>query len=248
MQGTITNMDIKHNIINEPSRYNNIVWGVIVISSVLLIITVDLLMSAFSSERFILSREAENLALSNKFTKSVEFLSKQARMFIVTREQSDLDLYVDEITNKKSRENTLKKLKKIQASQTEYDKLSEAKTISDKLIDIEKQSMLLARGTNINSDKLNIKLSKEHTGLAGNEKINKARELLFSKDYENLKNKISIKVLEYQKLMTQRTTQDAAKASDYTSIVMLSVIILSTIIILAVITLIWLKILAKKPD
>ena len=228
------------------SKYVNLIWAGLILSSVILIVTVDFLMSALSSERLLISKEAEYIDLGNKFSKSVENLSKQARRFVVTTEDSEYRLYIDEINVKQSREKSINILKNRSISTAEAEKLNLAKAHSDKLIDIEKTSIFLALAS----------LEKHSNGLMkpdlmkldNNQKLNEARKLIFSKEYEQIKQKFVVNMLEFQQLMTIRMTKETAEANRYTSYIMLAVIAFSTLIILLVISLVWIKFNSRKSD
>ncbi len=239
-------MTLRSKIIHDPQKYNNFSWSLLLIIAVVLIVSVDLLMQAFSEERFILSREAEFIDLGNKLIKSIEFLSKQARRYVVTLDKSDYKQYLDEINVKKTRENVIERLKILNASSAEVDALIEAKRLSDQISKIETVSMQLAMPAQDPFKQTNIIVPGQYLNKDNNKKLNIARELIFNKKYENQKQEILIKILEYQKLMTERMTRDAFSASNYTSIVMLAVIILSTLIILLVLSLIWLRVILRK--
>ncbi|NQY43072.1 MAG: hypothetical protein HRT87_07015 [Legionellales bacterium] len=239
-------MTLRSKITHNPQKYTNFSWALLVITAVVLIISVDLLMQAFSQERFVLSREAEFIELGNKLTKSIEFLSKQARRYVVTQDKSDYKKYFDEIKVKKSRENVIERLQTLNASPKEIQMLLEAKQLSDQISKTEKLSMQLAIPPQDPLKEPNVIIPNQYMNKDNSQKINIARELIFNKKYEDQKQEILVKILEYQKLMTERMTQEAFTASKYTSVVMLVVIILSTLIILLVIILIWLKIILKK--
>ncbi len=245
-------MNLQSHINRDPQKFYNVAWISLLVTSILLVVAVDFLMKALSTERFVLSREAEFVELGNKFTNSVERLSKYSRRFVINLSQEDLDKYWDEVKVKHTRDNTLIRLGVLNATADELMFVQEAKENSDKLINIDTFSMRLILSTN---DKLqshryfkkdNFTIPKELTKLSVDQKLNKARELVFSKKYEDLKQDIQISLLKYQKKLKERMIIAAAEAGQYTSTILLYVIILSTIILLLVIALIWFRHILKK--
>ena len=247
-------MKLLSKIKHDPQRCNNIAWIALLVISVLLVIAVDLLMQALSHERFVLSKETEFIELGNRFINSVDTLSKHSRKFVVNIELDDLEHYWDEVNIKHTRENTLARLRLLSATDNEIRLMAEAKDYSDKIVDIDTKGMhfILAAEEKLQSNSYlkydQNSLTADEFKLSLEQKINAARELVFNKHYEKIKQKIQVNILKYRKLMKERMTKEAAKANNYTSTILLYVVSLSTLILLIVFSILWFRHVIKKSE
>jgi hypothetical protein len=204
-------------------------------------------MDAFSKERFALSREAEYIQIGNKLSDSVEVLTNHIRKYVVTLDPSELQKYWYEIDVRKTRERALERLKILQASKEEIEYLNEAKRNSDDLVETEIRGMkLILKVFGVQEDKMHpaireYSLKTEDLILDDNAKVNKAREIMFDKKYDENRKKILIPILKFQKAMKTRMTEETIKANRKTDLLYTNVVIFSTLILLFVIGIIWLR-------
>lgn len=229
----------------NSNKINNLSWVILISTAIMLIFAVDFLMQARTVERLILSQQSENLEHINKFYRSIESLSDKATSYVVRLNENIITNYLDEIDSKKIRERSIEKLNNIGASREESKKLSEALIISDKLVAKQKLSIILSKPNNQKFNISNVTIPENYQDFAHAKRVEIAKDILFSEEYDNIKMEFYVKMLEYHQEMTKRMTMQTIAASERSNILMLMVIILSTLIVAVAIALVWKKVFKK---
>ena len=129
-----------------------------------------------------------------------DILTKQVRLAAATGEQQYIDAYFEEANVTKTREKALEDLSKLDGSASSVLSLRKALSTSVKLMQIEYYSMRLveeAQGVDPSTWPVEIKtvtLRPGDAALSPEDKLEKARMLVISLEYETAKNKISTDV------------------------------------------------------
>ena len=125
-----------------------------------------------------------------------DYLTKQARVFVVTGAVSSGLNYNVEVTVTKRRDKALDTIGSFKVKKKVYDALESALKRSNHLMETEYYAMLLAaKGDGLKPKEYesfvgNAKLTKEDEGLSNGEKIKKATDTLFGTEYDEKKDEI----------------------------------------------------------
>ncbi len=143
------------------------------------------------TERYIESQQAVS-----SMREGSDYLTMQAREYVITGDPENLRGYLREVNETKRRDNALKVLEKNQAEGTAYQQLTNAVENSNALAEIEIYAMRLAsEGYELSETELenyfpDIELTSEDQALSGEEKKEKAIDLMFNQNYTEMKHVI----------------------------------------------------------
>ena len=143
------------------------------------------------TERYIESQQAVS-----SMREGSDYLTMQAREYVITGDPENLRGYLREVNETKRRDNALKVLEKNQAEGTAYQQLTNAVENSNALAEIEIYAMRLAsEGYEMSETELenyfpDIELTSEDQALSGEEKKEKAIDLMFNQNYTEMKHVI----------------------------------------------------------
>jgi signal transduction histidine kinase/DNA-binding response OmpR family regulator len=192
----------------------NLVMSVIFLSmSLLLGSSVYYLKQANAKYKHAITRQAEFKQLGINLADASDYLTAEAQKFSVTADVTHLNNYWEEIYVTRTRDNVLKRLKVLQASQQEFDLLDLAKQNSDALVATETRSMRLVLEV-LGYEKHDMpkpvaawKLSPEDKKLSNEEKLKIARDIMFDKKYHTDKDLIMNPIADFQKLSNHNANQ-----------------------------------------
>jgi|GEM_PF-3343670 hypothetical protein len=174
--------------------------------------------SCIHAEREAALQEGELHVLSYELTQTSDYLTAEVRKFAVTLNPDHLRNYWKEVNGARRREQVIKRLRELNTPPEEFDLLNKAKNNSDELINTEIHSMrLLMDVYEVPEDQMEdalkgYHLTKEDKALSFNQKVNKAREILYDDTYETDKEKISAPIKQYQHLMSARVLKEKETA------------------------------------
>ena len=123
-----------------------------------------------------------------------DYLTEQVRLFAQNMDIDNMNLYFEEANETKRRENAIKELVHIGSDEAVLGDLWLALDSSNDLMEVEMYSMKLiceAKGYDeqlIPQEVRNVRIKSKDAALSSEDKIEKARELVFNKDYQNAKN------------------------------------------------------------
>lgn len=140
-----------------------------------------------------------SIACDNKATmvrEASDYLTEQARLYVMNMEERYLWGYFEEVNNTKRRENALADLEKINTDIELQENMKEAVRLSNELMNTEFYAMkLICSAKGAEEDKLpnqisRLQLSAEDIALSADAKVEKARRMMFDVNYQNSKSLI----------------------------------------------------------
>jgi hypothetical protein len=194
--------------------------------------------SSMHKERQAALLETELHNLSYELYQTSDYLTSEVRKFAVTLNPEHLRNYWKEINVTRRREMVIKRLKELQTPPEEFELLYKAKNNSDELVNTEIHSMrLLMEVYEVPEDQMEeairgYHLTNDDKALSFNQKVNKAREILYDDAYESAKEIIISPIQQYQVLMSERITREKETAqyrSDLSLKIMLVLIFLTSV-------------------
>lgn len=186
-------------------------------------------------------------------TDGSDYLTEQVHLFAVTMEPQYVDLYFEEVNVTQRREKALEELKEYPTSKTAYEFLESALDNSNKLMEREIYAMKLiaeAQGYDMKEfpqEVQNAAIRKEDERLGKEEKIEKARKLVFGEYYQGAKESITGNINYFLDSIVEETKNDqkqsaaALKRILVQQRILISVLFLQTIITFAMILLLIIK-------
>lgn len=175
-------------------------------------------------EREIAAQQTEAKELGYILKVTSDYLTSEVRNFVVSLNPIHLQNYWDEIKVTKRREYVLDRMKVLKAPYEEFALLDEAKLQSDELVFTETRAMRLIMEVYDVEESLmepelrDFQLTQEDENLSNVEKVNKARQILFTREYDLDKEKIMLPIRQFQQAMETRIaseSEDAKSSSDY---------------------------------
>jgi len=149
---------------------------------------------------------------------SSHYLTDQVRKFSVQLDMSYYENYWKEVEIARTREAVVKGMRSFDRPAAEFDHLYKAKWFSDKLINLETRAMRLifevyeVPESLMIEDVRNYKLNDSEARLSFGEKINRARSLLFSKEYEMQKDSIVNNIQQFHSIIKTNLLQETNAA------------------------------------
>ncbi|WP_066246099.1 GAF domain-containing protein [Beggiatoa leptomitoformis] len=162
----------------------------------------------------ILEEQARIRQLGIDFINAMEYLTDEARKFVMTYDERHIQRYAEEVYFIQTREKVLNIVNTLRATKEEIDLLATIKQTSDLLKEKDIHAMRLVL-TSLNMPVIGIpeEISNypltdiERLAEAG-DKLNIARTLLFDRQYDTLKQQIIQPIKRFQLLVNQRITQE----------------------------------------
>ena len=133
---------------------------------------------------------------SRTVMKASDYLTEQVRMYIQTQNAEYALRYFEEVTVSRSREKALAVMRQHSGNSTGKDSLSLAVEASDSLMEREIYAIALVATARRHGEVLShsmlegIEIEKADAKLAPQKKIERAREIVFDAEYQNVKNRI----------------------------------------------------------
>lgn len=172
---------------------------------------VSLVSGSIEREQNAVGWQAESRRLGVDLANVTTRLSDDARKFVVTNNRDALDRYWREVEATKTPERVMQRLVALQTLQEELDLLAEGQKKSETLTDAEVHAMLLAlesQGTFATSGTMPpavaaYKLKSLETTMPPEEKIERAREVLFDAQDDKDKQAILASIEQFQALVAR---------------------------------------------
>lgn len=195
---------------------------------------------SINAEQAAVMRKEEFKQLGIDLADASDYLTDEARKFAVTNDVTYMHKYWEEINVTKTRDKVIYKIIELNTPTYELSLLAEAKKNSDGLVETEKRSMKLiiealkVPESSMPSEVSDFHLSSKDQSLSKEEKLQKAREIMFDAKYDADKKTIMNPIENFQKSInniSELELESARKARVQAETLQ---IILSFIIILAI--------------
>lgn len=200
---------------------------------------------ALRDNQLAVTKQIEFNQLGIDLVKASNYLTDEARKFIVTGNTQHLQNYWHEVEVVKTRDKVLARLKALGAELKSFDLLETAKQSSDNLVKLETHSMRLMLEaleipeTGMPLPVAAIKLSQEDIALEKYEKMNVAREMMFNKQYEQDKRLIDELIESFQIDINEQATLEVQQATHKTQVAKIALITFAILIPLSMSMVFW---------
>lgn len=231
---------MRSKIIIKQSTISAIIMGIFFFIAVLLAASILYMNSSIKAERTAEQRRTEFKQLGINLADASDYLTDEARKYAVTQDITHLQKYWQEIKQTKTRDNVISRLRELNSPEEELTLLAEAKYYSDALVSTERHSMRLvmeAQGVQENdmvSEVASYQLNNEDEKLNSEQKLGKAREIMFDAKYDDDKKNIMDPIARFQTIMNARLEADLAAARQATTRAATVQMILAIIIMCAI--------------
>lgn len=174
--------------------------------------------SLLDEERKIMAYKTEAKELGLTLGVASDYLSSEVRKFTVTLNPAYMRNYWREVKVVNRRDQVIKRLKQLRGPKEEFDMLNEAKNLSDDLVKLETQAQrLILEVYDVPEDQMepeiaDYQLTENDRDLSLNEKVNKARELVHSAQYDAEKEKIRVPIRKFQQTIDARLDKEIEEA------------------------------------
>ncbi|MEG6523946.1 methyl-accepting chemotaxis protein [Desulfotomaculum sp. 1211_IL3151] len=189
---------------------------------ILLIISAILTETTFKQVQLAEVRKAELKQLGFDVSNASDYLTNEAQRYVVFGEKEHYNNYWREVTETKTRDNVVERLKELNTPKEELDLIEKAKQNSDALVQIEDAAMKAVEAADFKT----------------------AQELMFGKEYDQKKTLITKPIAEFQEKMNTRAENELAEAEKQLAFYIMLMITL--VIITAVTISIYLYISSRK--
>ncbi|EGW37921.1 ATP-binding protein [Desulfosporosinus sp. OT] len=196
--------------------------------------------SSLKDEQTAEKRRTEFKQLGIDLANASDYLTDEARKFAVTRDETHMNKYWKEINITKTRDNVISRLGELNSPNEEMALLAEAKKNSDALVETERRSMRLvldalgATEEKMPPEVASFRLSTEDLKLSTEDKLTKARDIMFDDKYDFDKRSIMDPIAKFQQIMNARLEAELEIARNATSRAAILQAVLAAIIIGAV--------------
>ena len=221
----------------KQSTISALILGVFFFISVLLGGSIVYMSASIKAEQAAETRRTELKQLGINLADASDYLTDEARKYAITTDISHLEKYWEEIEVTKTRDNAILRLKELNSPAEELMLLAEAKNNSDALVDTERRSMRLvleALGTGVEDmapEVASFPLNIVEQELSSQEKLAKAREIMFDAQYDADKKGIMDPIAKFQQIMNERLEDEVEIARAGTARAKALQVILAVIII-----------------
>ncbi|MGE3268295.1 MAG: methyl-accepting chemotaxis protein [Chloroflexota bacterium] len=210
----------------KQSTISTVAAGVFLVLAVLLGAGVFLVSRSVEDEQGAVARQARSRQLGVDLANATAMLSDEARKFVLNNDKANFEAYWREIQETKTRERVVEELTKLGTPQEELDLIAESVKTSESLTDTELHAMRLAlesRGTFATSGGMppaiaEYKLRGMEIGLTPEEKMNRARSLVFDAGYEKDKKAVMGFISEFQRAMNARLDAELGAVRNSTAL------------------------------
>jgi hypothetical protein len=235
---------MKSKMIIKQSTISALMLGIFFFIAILLGASILYMNSSIQAERTAEKRRTEFKQLGINLADASDYLTDEARKYAVTKDITHLKKYWEEINIMKTRDNVIARLRELNSPSDELALLAEAKKNSDALVETERRSMRLvleALGeaeSNMVPEVASFHLSSEDQQLSKDEKLAKARDIMFDAKYDADKRSIMDPIAQFQKIMNARLEAELENARKATTRAAILQAILAVIIMCAIAVLI----------
>ncbi|HVJ48940.1 hybrid sensor histidine kinase/response regulator [Desulfitobacterium sp.] len=197
-------------IIIKQSTISTLTVGVFFLISILLGSSILYMSSSIKDEQNAEKRRTEFKQLGIDLANASDYLTNEARKYAVTRDDIHMNKYWEEIKVTKTRDHVITRLGELNSPQEEMALLAEAKMNSDALVETERHSMRLILETlRIPEEQMPLevatyRLSSEEQKFSKEDKLAKARDIMFDEKYDSDKLAIMGPIEEFQQIMNAR--------------------------------------------
>ncbi|HIE00260.1 MAG TPA: response regulator [Thiotrichaceae bacterium] len=201
---------------------------------------------AIQEEHHAIARQAEFKQLGIDLVETSHYLTDKTRHFVITAHITHIQDYWQEIEVIRTRENIITRFNALNAPQAELDLLTLAKQQSDVLVALETQAMRLVLEAQAISKTLmppsvaKWELTAEEHKLSAEEKIKRAREMMFDAQYDNKTRSITEPIAQFQKMMNARTAREVQAAHNKTEMTTLILVAMVFMILIGMGMVLWL--------
>ncbi len=231
---------LKTQIAIKQSTISCLILGVFLLIAVLLIGSIVYMRASIEAEQAAEKRRTEFKQLGLDLADASDYLTDEARKYAITTDIAHLHRYWEEINSTKTRDKVIFKLKELESPEEELKLLARAKQHSDALVSTERRSMRLVLEAFMVPEKEMVpevesyRLSDEDKNLDSDDKLNKAREIMFDAKYDSDKKDIMEPIASFQKVMNARLENELYAAREATSKAAVIQIVLALIIMCAI--------------
>lgn len=214
--------------------------GIFFFISILLGSSILYMSSSIKDEQTAEKRRTEFKQLGIVLANASDYLTDEARKFAVTRDEIHMNKYWKEINVTKTRDNVISRLGELNSPSEEMALLAEAKKNSDALVDTERRSMrLVLDALGVQEEQMppevaSFRLSVEDQKLSTEDKLTKARNIMFDEKYDFDKRSIMNPIAKFQQIMNVRLEAELEIARNATNRAAILQAVLAAIIICAV--------------
>lgn len=166
--------------------------------------------NSLEEERRILDQKVEAKELGFTLAMASDYLTAEVRKFTITLNPVHLRNYWREVNVVKRRESVIKRLEILNTPKEEFDLLNQAKNNSDALVNTEILAQrLILEVYDVPEGQMepqirDYQLTQEDRELTPNQKVNKAREILYNSQYDADKELIMAPIRKFQRSMEDR--------------------------------------------
>lgn len=166
--------------------------------------------NSLEEERRILEQKVEAKELGYTLAMASDYLTAEVRKFTITLNPIHLRNYWREVNVVKRRESVIKRMEHLKAPKEEFELLNQAKNNSDALVNTEilAQRLILevydVPEAQMEPQIRDYQLTQEDKELSPNQKVNKAREILYNAQYDGDKELIMAPIRKFQRSMEDR--------------------------------------------
>ncbi len=234
----------KSGMLIKQSTIGALFLGVFFFIAVLLGGSIFYMSSSIKSEQTAEKRRTEFRALGISLADASDYLTDEARKYAVTKDITHLKKYWEEINVTRTRDKVISRLRELNSPDEELALLAEAKKHSDALVDTERHSMRLVlealgvpQGEMV-SEVASFLLDAEDRKLSGEDKLAKARDIMFDSKYDTDKKSIMDPIDKFQEIMNSRLEHELEIARKGTSRAKTLQMLLAVVIICSIAALI----------
>ncbi|WP_027625990.1 methyl-accepting chemotaxis protein [Clostridium lundense] len=174
---------------------------------------------SYNEERKTVNTQMELKQLGIDLGTASDYLTDQARRYVQFGEEKYYNNYWKEVNETKTRDKVVSRLKELNTPQNELELIEKAKQNSDGLIAVEEESFKATK----------------------NKDFDKARKLMFGKEYDNYKDEIKKPISEFQEKMNNRAAKQTEDIGNRVKVLLvitnMLIVLIGIIIILALIVL-----------
>ncbi len=227
-------------ILIKQSTISALMLGIFFFIAILLGSSILFMSSSIKDEQSAEKRRTEFKQLGIDLANASDYLTDEARKFAVTRDEIHMNKYWKEINVTKTRDNVISRLGELNSPSEEMALLAEAKKNSDALVETERRSMrLVLDALWVSEEKMppevaSFRLSAEDQKLSTEDKLTKARNIMFDEKYDFDKRSIMEPIAKFQQIMNARLEAELEIARNATSRAAILQAVLAAIIICAV--------------
>lgn len=199
-------------------------------------------------ENTLQNEQTELIELGQQLASASDYLTREARAFVVTTNPDHLRNYWNEVEITQQRDKAVTRLKELHATPEEVDLLARSKEHSDDLIHTEVHAMKLVLSAHEVPEDLmpksakEFELSTQNQVLSPSEKILLAQQLLYGSDYQKAKRQIMAPINTLRTELMERITSEIQKAEHLVQMGLRLLISLLVFSLISVIAIVWIRI------